>query len=460
MNIFKYRNFINNDPILDLLVKQEQYKPDNLLPGFDEDLLLENYIKKNKKEFCSKIYEDFGNSITKIAADAFVMKTEDLCKYFRTGEYYRGNNYSLFTVEYSTISVLKDGSTSKSHKFYNFKNWMHVNECRYSIDHSFIIGRKYTGSSGKAVYSEAFDFLAERTCTFDELLIEADHHINNFHKLKIGVDVFPNMKNTSDFPFHNAKKLIATEIGELTCVKGISVNDRNEMIKEGITSYSQLSLERSTKVFENFNDLELQELTENTIFIDYEILTSIYDDFTTFPKSNTKNLLFNIGCVTQEYEKSFVAHSFSQEKGMISDFINYLNNLPGDDVTFVHWTNIEERVFNEKLKEYPSIKLTKKVKWFDLHDYFVKSDIYVKDCYDYKLKNVSRVFEKHGFIKSKWDKAGFLDGLGAMVGYIKYLRTGEKDIIDNIVYYNLVDCKVMLEIYQALLSVKLTLPIS
>ena len=54
---YKYRNFINKDPILDYLYTQTEYKMDNELPDFDEDLLLDNYIKKNKQIFVDKILQ-------------------------------------------------------------------------------------------------------------------------------------------------------------------------------------------------------------------------------------------------------------------------------------------------------------------------------------------------------------------------------------------------------------------
>lgn len=441
MDAYKYKNFINDDPILDLLKTQTYYKMDSELKGFDKELLLENYTKNNKKIFCSKIFEKLGRDAIKIASDAFVMKSRKLNRHFYNSQSFDGDKYSLFTIEYSTIKTLKNGDVSQEKKYYNFKNWMYKNECKYEIDNSFVIGRKYKNYN-------SFNLLARMPYTFESLLEDGNLHLSTIKNKKIGVDVFPNMKNTSDYPYHNAKKIISDEYFELTSVKGISKKDRDRLVSIGVTSRCQIEIDRSEKNFVNFNNLELPELTENIIFIDFEILTSVYDDFTKFPETNNKNLLFNIGCVTQKWEKSWIASSFTEEKDMFNNFITYINNIPGESITFVHWTKIEHRIFHEKMKEYPFVKLNKEVVWFDLHEYFIESDIYIKGCLNYKLKNVSRSLYEKGYIQSTWGNGLFFDGIGAMTAYIKFLGDGDKTILDEIVKYNLVDCRVMLEIFD------------
>jgi hypothetical protein len=406
---YKYRNFINKDPILDWLYTQTEYKMDHQLIGFDEELLLDNYIKKNKQIFCNNIFEELQDNMIKIDKDAFVMKTKYLYKYFNNHDNFKGNKYSLFTIEYSSIKTLKSGNISTSHKYYNFKNWLHKIECGFDIDHSFVLGRKYDKHG-------SFDYLVDMPYSFEELKAEADNHLLNlkYHE--------PNMSNTSDFPWHNAKKLIHK---------------------------AQKVPERSNKVIENFNKLELPN-SQNNIFIDFEILTSVFDDFSTFPLPNNKSILFNIGCVSKDSQLSLMAKNIKEEKGIFKQLIDYLQGLQGE-VTLFHWTGIEKRIFDEKVKEF-GIKPSKEIKWFDLHKYFVQSDIYIKDCENFKLKNVSRCLEKEGLITSKWDNGLFFDGLGAMTGYISYLNKKNEKILDEIAKYNLVDCSVMMEIYEVLVN--------
>jgi len=416
MNAYKYKNFINKDPILDLLKLQSFYKKDNELPGFDEQLLLENYTRNNKRIFCSKIFEKIGPDAIKIAPDAFIMKTRNLAKHFKNHQGYVGKNYSMFTIEYSSIKILKSGDVTSSNVYYNFKNWLHTKESTKTIDNSFLLGRRYNEYP-------SFDYLARMPYEFDDVLQQAEKHLKNLPYKKIGVDVLPNMKNTSDFPYHNAKKIISNE-------------------------YPVIIEPRSEEQFVNFNKLPLFDETDTQVlYIDFEMLTSVYDDFTSFPRSNDKIHLFNIGfCSKNLGEKSFISKDLQDEMRMFTEFIEYLNSLEQDSVTFVHWTKVEKTIFNSKILEYKDVVLSKKIKWFDLHEYFVKSDVYIKGCPNYKLKIVSRFLENMGAIKTKWDNALFFDGLGAMTGFIKYLRTRDSSILENIVKYNAVDCKVLMEI--------------
>jgi hypothetical protein len=440
-NPAKYRNFIINDPILDFLTLNKKYKSDDLLKGFDEDLQLKNYTVSNKKIMCDLIFKRLGQDIIKIASDCFVIKSKHLKKHFTNGKDYEGDSYSLCSIEYSTISVLKNGSVSASHKYYNFKNWFYTIHSKFKIDNSFVIGRKYK-------HYDSFNYLAKMPYTFKELLQEADNHLKTLSTKTIGVDIFPNMKNTSDYPWHNAKKIIAQEIYELSSVKGISIKDRDRLISIGITGYDQIETKKHENFFHNFENLPLVEDNSELIFVDFEVLTSVYDDFSKFPVANDKEVIFNIGCVKFEEkdDKTFIIEDIKEEKQLMKDFVDYLNEQ--QNVTLVHWTNIEKRLFDKKVLEYSDyLNLTCQIKWFDLHEYFVTSKVYIEGCLNYKLKNVSRCLKSKDLIKSEWGVGGFCDGLGAMTGYIKHLNKKNQDILDKIAYYNNIDCRVMSEIY-------------
>jgi hypothetical protein len=422
MNAYKYKNFIKGDPILDLL-KIKGYKMDNELPGFDEDLLLENYTRNNKILFCSKIFEKLGRDAIKIAPDAFVMKSRKLKYHFNNySTDHEGLDYSLFTIEYSTITTLKNGNISQIHKYYNFKNWLHTLECRYKIDNSFVLGRKYKDYN-------SFNFLAKCPYTFEDLLKSGDKHLSTIRDKVIGVDIFPNMKNTSDYPFHNAKKIINR------------LHEKEPIIEDTLPFVNEKKL-----------PLNIKE-DDNVFFIDFEILTNVYDNFSTFPTSNTKNHLFNIGCCSEKDELSLVSRDIHSEGKILQDFVDYLNRVEGSGkIVLIHWTGIEKRIFEEKMKEYPSVYLKKQIKWVDLHDYFIKSKVYVKGAQNRKLKTIVRHMNASGLIKTNWENGVFFDGLGAMTGFIKYLKTSDEEILSNIAKYNMIDCIVMMEIYKVIVN--------
>lgn len=423
MNCYRYKNFINGDPILDWfnykrLSGNLLYKKDDDYKTFDKQLLLETYTAEYKKKFCNLIKQKFRNDAIWIFGDTFIIKNTKIKKHFinytETSE-----GCSLFTIEYSTLNVLKSGQVSSIHKWYNFKNWYYKEEYKnkYNIKNSYIIGRKYKGS----IISNRFDNLAINTLDYSQILKSAEKHLEN-----IKYNTYePNFNNKSDFPWHHAKKLYKT------------INNKQEDQKFYIN---------------NTLNLKIPEMSPANIYIDYEMLTSVYDDFVDFPYSNEKVVVFNIGVYRDNMFNSFYATSLEQEYEMLRNFISYLNNIDEETITFYHWTGVEKRIFNEKLLQYPDLVLEKSIKWFDLHDYFVKSKVLIGGCDDKKLKNVCRVLYENGLIKTKWENGLIYDGLGSMTGYLKYLKTKETYILNNIIDYNMVDCKVLQEIHQLLLS--------
>jgi predicted RecB family nuclease len=260
------------------------------------------------------------------------------------------------------------------------------------------------------------------------------------------------MKNTDDFPWKFAKKKLAEQFKEITLVKNCSFKYRNDLVSQGIYSYDKLTDNKMISNTENFinnNKLSIQK-HPNILFVDFEILTSIYDDFSSFPASNDKEYIFNIGCGLGKDRnfifKSYMAYTLSEEYDILCKFIEFINSIPGDDVLIVHWTNIEKRLLLKKIKEY-DLYLNKEILWLDLHNYFVESDILIKNCFSYKLKSVSKSLFSSGLIESSWDDS-FMDGLGAMTGYLKYLSSNDADLIRDIAHYNMIDCKVLWEIYS------------
>ena len=469
METSRYKNFILGDPILDLLDLHGEnlgYIKDDNLPGFDEKLLLSNYIGRNKSTMIKKIKELMGGDCyylqTAVGKIDILMKTCNVKKYFINGGIATGDGYSMFTVEYSTISLNSKGELVNNgvQKYYKFKNWMMKMQCirdGFNIDHSFILGRRY--KKVKEVVHDGFDFLVENKETYNDLLNSANTHLSNLHEYTIGKDIFPNMKTKTDFPWHNAKKIIANRINEITLVTGCSNRDRNELILQGISSYEDVSnpMVHNTRDIINTECDTLPE-DENMLFIDFETVTSVYDDFSTFPKSNGKAYIFNIGLghiVNGDFSfESYMAEDLQGEFQIVADFVKFIDNLPGGSVTFVHWTDIERRMLKDVLQTY-GLTINKIVKWVDLHAYFKKSKVYVRGCYNYKLKFVSRSLHKMGLIRSEWSNS-FADGLGAMTAFINYISTTDKDhrILEEIAHYNMIDCRVLWEIYELLISVK------
>lgn len=454
--VYEHKNYIIGDPFIDFMnVNHDKfgYKKDSDYANFDEYLLLDNYIKENKKKFIRLIQErlhldfkEYENSLGKID---IIIKTDLLFKYFKNGHDYTGKNFSIITIEYCNLNLTKKGSVCDyplQQKYYKYKNWMLKKECEknsINIDYSFILARRY-GSI------ESYDTLFQNDSEYPQLEQEIMEHFDKLDNdiYVLGKNIFPNMKNKSDFPWHNAKKKISQRIQEITSIKGLNARKRNEYVQKGIFKYSQLDIGCITNKIPVFYEGPSIPFSSNNLYVDFEILTNIYDDFESFPKANKDIVLFNIGCGYEKRKnfgfKSYVAHELSQEKSILEDFVSFINSLEGKKCTIFHWTHIEKTIMNKKIEQY-SLLLNKEIEWYDLHKFFNDNEILVKGCYTYKLKHVSRALYDNKLIKSKWDNT-FSDGLGAMTGYIKYLRTKDKKLIDDIAHYNMIDCKVLWEI--------------
>lgn len=458
--IIEYRSFINEDPIIDYLNKYHgNYKKDSEWETFDKQLMLDYHISKYKNQFIENIKKTFNDThfylYTNIGKAHFIIKTSELHKYFiNSASYATGQAFSMFTVEYSSLNITADfkSSNTKSQRYYNFYNWAMQKECKSNgidLDYSFIIGRKYKMNNGPVL--DRFNYLIQNTFTFDSLLNDAHEHFNMIDNYVIGKNLFPNMKYINDFPWHSAKKIIAKEIEEITMLRGWSVNHRNIAVSQGNTKYSEVAnipsittIPRSTLYFNHLS---------RVMYIDFEILSNIHDDFSSFPVSNSKSIIFNIGCGygTVEFEfKSYFAYTLDQEYQILLEFISFLNSMEEPIITFVYWTNVEKNFLEKAIKEY-SLVLNKELIWLDLCDFFIKNDISVANCLNYKLKYICRELHSQGLIESAWGSS-FADGLGAMTGYLKYLDCKDASIPDDIIYYNKIDCKVMWEIVKLLIN--------
>lgn len=112
--IYEHKNYILGDPFIDFMNANHTkfgYKKDSDYSTFDENLLLDNYIKDNKKKFLSLIQERIGldfkeyeNSIGKVD---LIIKTNLLFKHFSNGFEFRGDNFSMITIEYCNLNLSK-----------------------------------------------------------------------------------------------------------------------------------------------------------------------------------------------------------------------------------------------------------------------------------------------------------------------------------------------------------------
>ena len=326
-------------------------------------------------------------------------------------------------------------------------------------------------------------------------------------------NVWPNSKNTYDYPWHNAKMEIVNELDELTKVWQIGPKEREKAHKEGIFSWrdpeltpERIGIRGSTKSnilceilrinnqdehkvlphsISN-NDKNWQQKPPLEFFVDFETVSNIEDDFNEFPKQGGQELVFMIGCGFErngEFEIDvFTAKNLNveEEARIMTEWFDYMENVKNEILgptaelpNIFHWSpaeltfmgvardNLEgdevgmlDNIYKERRE---MIDNWKDLPWFDFLKVMRSEPIVVKDAFGFGLKAIAKNLEKHGLTSTTWED-GPTDGLGAMVGawYCdKISKEQGIDMIDTeimkgIKEYNIIDCKAMWDLINYL----------
>jgi hypothetical protein len=321
----------------------------------------------------------------------------------------------------------------------------------------------------------------------------------------------PNMKNKLDAPWHQAKKQLAQQQGELTQLWQVGVELRNRALagavpdgqggawpaltgvndprlsaaRLGITSPTVLStldrslaLERSTDAVTapaavTINADEWLRPARLELFIDFETVNDLDDDFSALPNRGGQPLIFMIGVGRFLHDgawsfQCFVADrlTVAAEAQMLDRFFQHLQQLKqaagvGDDDTVAfHWSPAEESMLDSSWasarSRHPHLQWPQ-VPWYDFLNRVVKKEPFVvKGASGFGLKAIGKALHAHGLIATSWTD-GPTDGMGAMVLAWQAERLAKNKpgarLLDvpamaEVVTYNEVDCRVMAEVIQ------------
>ena len=143
------------------------------------------------------------------------------------------------------------------------------------------------------------------------------------------------------------------------------------------------------------------------------------------------------------------------QKDMYNNFWEYINGILKEhnklEAVFIHWTSAEPSFYNkfQKLFNLP-IK-----KFMDLNKVFLAEPIVIRGAFNYSLKTIAKCMFKHDLIKTTWpDESSCNNGQDALVLANKLYIESNKDLeltdMNDIVYYNEIDCKVLCDILEYL----------
>lgn len=375
---------------------------------------------------------------------------------------------------------------------------------------AYILGKGYTVNS-KNTYDESydcFDRLAEiHYCDNDIEYIEfTAQAVDWIRELECSgaewdcmkphrKELYPNMC-VENYKWNNMKKNIAKELKELTQLWMIGYDNRERAHKNNVFSWNDpncnskvlnvtktraIIIDKLLEVNRSDNKLIYPAYIKNNMcdwqhkksydfFIDFETLNECFVD-TDINLANSKkntNVIYMIGISYVDYDngkseyKSFVMNSFElvEEKKILTEFMQFIKNKMCDS------KNVKPRLFHWSKAEHNFLKGADRrhggfmTQWFgdiemvDINKIFYDEPIVVKNMMSFKLKDVAISMHKLGMIGSKWDDMDSGDIViresSKYYREKKYNNVDKKDIINNIINYNKVDCDVLMEIVDYL----------
>lgn len=303
-------------------------------------------------------------------------------------------------------------------------------------------------------------------------------------------ELYPNM-NIKTGPWTKEKKRLAEEIKEITLVWNISYHKRCLLHDKGIYTWSdplllnniypyevhtgerhriqekmihmnkQSELKISPRRIKNRDFINHIKDRENSIVLDFESVINIEERTSYFNDGIRDEIpkICIIGCINLKNNifKDFTIRylDLEEEEKIIKYWLQYLKRVVGKDIKIYHWSSAE-RVYIDYMKsQYPHLDYPN-FTFVDLLSYFKMEPITIQGCFGYGLKEIVKMLYNHELIKNKW--VDDTDGLEAMIEIInkshdalhKRIPIKRYTEIKKIIYYNYMDCKVIVDILEML----------
>ena len=313
-------------------------------------------------------------------------------------------------------------------------------------------------------------------------------------------ELWPNMKADSGSRWHDAKATIASTLAEITLLPRVNTTHRARAHAAGVTRWNDARVSSALLGINNEREAALVDavLAVNRpggepvlparmvaatqvwrqhapieMFVDFEFVPDLDDDFAAFPRKGGQSLIFQIGSGTYKggawrFEQ-FTADelSLAAEGRMIDAWLEHLQAVATEAgsaiaaARLIHWSPAEtsnfERAYDNARARHPD-RDWPALTWFDLlHEVVQAEPLVVRGAFSFSLKPIARSLHALGHIQTLWGE-GLADGAGAMAGAWnaaveaerKGVTLGSTDVMREIARYNEVDCRVMAEILDYL----------
>ena len=312
-------------------------------------------------------------------------------------------------------------------------------------------------------------------------------------------ELYPNMSNQYDSPYHEVKKDLANKIDELTQIwmvgpknrflahsknifkwsdkncnsNVLGLNGKRGLIVDKILEINNNSTNKLLPLKIKNNDFNWQEKDKLDFYVDFEVLNKCFLN----KKNNLSNskeisgLIFMIGIGYEENSKwiykNFLINntSLEEETKCVDLFILYIEEIVKNHMIkykikdrnlcypkLYHWSHAEKsflRGANKRNYNKWNNWINNRVQWIDYCKIFQNEPITIKGVKNFKLKDIAHKMYEYKMINSCWDDNSDINsGLSAMMSAIEYYKNNstDKETINQIIKYNEIDCKTVYEI--------------
>lgn len=289
-------------------------------------------------------------------------------------------------------------------------------------------------------------------------------------------ELLPNMKHGSTYGYKRIIQSIISKNDELTSYNDITLEKRNDYFIRKL-SVNEALIESNKPFLKRVSDLrgtkkvscDVSKLVvpkKRIFYVDFEYINSFHFK-RDFSRADT-NHLYLIGVLYEKDNnwlyKAFVpkqidyeSHLSSCEVQNIRDWINFMDSF-GTPYCVMNWSTAEQSMLASLSKQY-NFELEATIEWIDLLKLFKTTINFVCDgMKTYSLKDVAKSMYKLGFIKTLWND-NVMNGLEANILLIPNFIKGDYVLqkcnsLSDIIDYNEIDCRVMMELFEFVVSIK------
>ncbi len=430
-------------------------------------------------------------------------------------------HYRVVDIKYRKLGLVKDGSMGSSAKSlaYQSQVWVYNTALGriqgYEPPFGYLLGRSWkqgqergTGCLerlGKVPMDNTFD--KHDGATLRDLTLRAHRWIRDLRRegadwavlpVPTRSELYPHMRGDQDEPWRGAKTRIAGELEELTLLPGVNPQVRAQAHRQGLMRWTDSRVSAATlglngvagrqcdAVLEANRSLEPVVLPPRLdldddawlrpapleLFVDFETVNDMADDFSALPRAGGQHLIFQIGCGRLEDGEWILDPERDQwtvdrldeasEVAIIDAWVARVQELCAErgitpeQARIYHWSPAETstmtNAYNSARERHPHNGWPL-LPWFDLLGEVVKrGPMTVTGAFSFGLKSIAKALHAQGLIETSWGD-GPTDGMGAMVAAWRVdeaMSMSGGTLLDDplmreVADYNRVDCQVMAE---------------